>query len=261
LAATGGHEDVAELLRRHHVMLSASLRVENQEPIAASSPSPDGMERDGLARCYVSWEWFFCRSGIIATRCRLIVGPTRDRVPVSMPTMSSRWWSRSSAGNCLSTDGRQPGGAPRRAYWCATPSNGLLFDAARFKSSASRRQCPQPPSRTTMKPRRYMWRRCGFVCACPKGVASRYSLHLGRPARRVRICSLNAIMGAPTMTHSQRPWPHCRPLCTARPRDAPLKPRHRNWPPEADVQMRAVISDFVNTETGPQMPCLRGHFA
>jgi hypothetical protein len=109
LAATGGHEDVAELLRRHHVMLSASLRVENQEPIAASSPSPDGMERDGLARCYVSWEWFFCRSGTIATRCRLIVGPTRDRVPVSMPTMSSRWWSRSSAGNCLSTDGRSAG--------------------------------------------------------------------------------------------------------------------------------------------------------
>ena len=127
MAATGGHEDVAELLRRHHVMLSASLRVENQEPIAASSPSPDGMERDGLARCYVSWEWFFCRSGIIATRCRLMVGPTR--------------------------------------------------------------------------------------------------------------------------------------LGTARPRDAPVKPRHRNWPPEADVQMRAVISDFVNTETGPQMPCLRGHFA
>jgi hypothetical protein len=91
-----------------------------------------------------------------------------------------------------------------------------------------------------------------------RAVASRYSLHLGRPARRVRICSLNAIMGAPTMTHSQRPWPHCRPLGTARPRDAPVKPRHRNWPPEADVQMRAVISDFVNSATGPQIPACAG---
>jgi hypothetical protein len=47
LAATGGHKDVAELLHRHHAMLSASLRVENQEPIAASSLSPDGMDDIG----------------------------------------------------------------------------------------------------------------------------------------------------------------------------------------------------------------------
>jgi ankyrin repeat protein len=39
LAATGGHSDVAELLRRHHAMLSASLRGKNQEPIAPSRRS------------------------------------------------------------------------------------------------------------------------------------------------------------------------------------------------------------------------------
>jgi ankyrin repeat protein len=36
LAAEKGHTDVAELLRGHHEMLSRSLRVENQEPIARS---------------------------------------------------------------------------------------------------------------------------------------------------------------------------------------------------------------------------------
>jgi hypothetical protein len=39
VAATGGHKDVAELLRRHHARLSASLRGENQEPIAQSRRS------------------------------------------------------------------------------------------------------------------------------------------------------------------------------------------------------------------------------
>jgi ankyrin repeat protein len=47
LAATGGHKDVAELLRRHHAKLSASLRVENREPIAATSPNPEGMDDTG----------------------------------------------------------------------------------------------------------------------------------------------------------------------------------------------------------------------
>jgi ankyrin repeat protein len=41
LAVTGGQKDVAELLRRHH---AASLRVENQEPIAAFARNPDGMD-------------------------------------------------------------------------------------------------------------------------------------------------------------------------------------------------------------------------
>ena len=47
LAATGGHKDVAELLRRHHAKLSASRRVENLEPIAATSPNPEGMDDTG----------------------------------------------------------------------------------------------------------------------------------------------------------------------------------------------------------------------
>jgi ankyrin repeat protein len=34
LAATGGHSDVAQLLRRHHAMLSASPRDGIQEPVA-----------------------------------------------------------------------------------------------------------------------------------------------------------------------------------------------------------------------------------
>jgi ankyrin repeat protein len=47
LAATEGHKDIVELLRRHHALLSASLRVENQEPTAASSPGPDGIDDIG----------------------------------------------------------------------------------------------------------------------------------------------------------------------------------------------------------------------
>jgi ankyrin repeat protein len=38
LAVTRGQEDVAELLSRHHEMLSRALRVENQEPIARRRP-------------------------------------------------------------------------------------------------------------------------------------------------------------------------------------------------------------------------------
>jgi ankyrin repeat protein len=38
-AAERGHTDVVEMLRRHHEMLSRSLRNENQEPIAQSRPS------------------------------------------------------------------------------------------------------------------------------------------------------------------------------------------------------------------------------
>jgi len=47
LAASRGHKDAAELLRWHYEMLSRSLRVENQEPIAASSPDPDGLDDIG----------------------------------------------------------------------------------------------------------------------------------------------------------------------------------------------------------------------
>jgi ankyrin repeat protein len=44
LAATEGHKDVSELFRGHHATLSRSLRIENQEPIAASSPDPEGID-------------------------------------------------------------------------------------------------------------------------------------------------------------------------------------------------------------------------
>jgi ankyrin repeat protein len=44
LAATEGHRDVAELLRWHHAKLSASLPVENQKPLTASSPNSDRVE-------------------------------------------------------------------------------------------------------------------------------------------------------------------------------------------------------------------------
>jgi ankyrin repeat protein len=47
LAATGGHKDVAELLRRHHATLSASLGVEHQAQIAASSLNPDRIDHIG----------------------------------------------------------------------------------------------------------------------------------------------------------------------------------------------------------------------
>jgi hypothetical protein len=44
LAAAQGHKEVANLLRWHHAKLSAPLPVENQKPIAVSSPALEGVE-------------------------------------------------------------------------------------------------------------------------------------------------------------------------------------------------------------------------
>jgi ankyrin repeat protein len=53
LAATRGHKDVEGLLRRHRAMLTASLHVENQMPISASSVNPNRIDD---SRTELKWQ-------------------------------------------------------------------------------------------------------------------------------------------------------------------------------------------------------------
>src|SRR5262249_48136181 len=85
-----------------------------------------------------------------------------------------------------------------------------------------------------------------------QAVASRYSLRLGRPARRIRVCSLNR--------RAHRSWRplynnDIRTLGIACPRDALMKTRRRNRRAEIDAEIRAFVLGFETRSRAARRTC------